>query len=205
MIYIQIKRKCVNVNISDYFKNNIFIEFNSEQLDKIKKCNNIKYDIKDKIITNIPTNIIKIVFEKRFNLNIQSYLHSNIYVIYFGSEFNQEVNNLPAKLEQLFFGINFNQKVNNLPLGLKKIFFGYEFNQSVDMLPESLELISFAGCFNQDISNLPFGIKHIRILGYIFNHSIDSLPDSVEIIELNYKYHIKINKLPKNLLSKRFQ
>ena len=162
--------------------NTNIIELCLSELDIIKKCHYLEDGIKDKIITNIPTNIIKIYFDFRFNLDIQNYLHPEILMLEYGSEFNKPIDNLPLELEIL-------------KLGLK-------FNHPVSMLPESLEILYLSNQFNQDISNLPSGLKTLRLTGYKFNQSINSLPDSIdsiELIELNNDYMTEINKLPKKI------
>lgn len=206
MISIHKKRKCIKVNY--VFNNtnniNIFLKFDEEQLNQIKNCNFMEYNIRDKIIINIPANINKIVFGGWFNLNAQSYLDSNILIIKFGYEFNQEINNLPSKLKHLTLGVKFNQAINNLPLGLKKLFIGGSFNQPIDLLPESLEELLLSGCFNHFVDNLPMGLKMLYITGFAFDHSINSIPNSIEILHLHPEYRIKINKLPKKLLLIKF-
>ena len=205
MFTIRKKRKCISI---DYCFDNCnyskYISFSDEELTQIKKCNYMEYNIKNKIILNIPTNINKIVFGGWFNLDAQPFLHPNIHMIKFGYEFNQLVNNLPSELKHLTLGAKFNQLINNLPLGLKQLFIGGLFNQPVDMLPESLEIIFLSGCFNQSVDNLPIGLKILTITGLGFTHSIDSLPDSIEFLRLNPKFICKINKLPKKLISIKF-
>lgn len=205
MISLEKKRKCVKIYYNFYnHDNELFLEFNNDQLDQIKKCIYMEYKIKDKIIKNIPTNINKIVFGGWFNLDAQPYLHSNIQMIKFGYEFNQLVNNLPSKLKHLTLGVKFNQSIDNLPNGLKKLFFGGNFNQPINMLSESLEIIYLSGGFNQPVDNLPNRLKMLIINGFAFNHSIDSLPDSIEFLQLHPQYKIPIIKFPKKLLLIKF-
>jgi hypothetical protein len=201
MITLSKKRKYVSVNycFDNPLNPNTIIEFNKEHLEKIKKCNCIGYKIKNKIISNIPENIIKIIFGGCFNLDVQPYLHQGIHTLKFGHEFNLPVNNLPSNLIHLTLGAKFNRPVNNLPSGLKYLYFGGSFSYPVDMLPESLEIIYLSGNFNYPVNNLPQGIKELRLLGHSFNFPIDSLPNSIEILQLHHKYKISINKLPDNL------
>lgn len=201
MIVLTAKKKCVSVNYSsnDKYDVNIIMEFDKEHLEIIKKRNCIEYKIKDKIISNIPWNIIKIIFGGWFNLDIQPYLHKDIQMIKFGLEFNQQVNNLPSNLIHLTLGSKFNQPIDNLPSGLKYLYLGCSFSHPVDMLPESLEILFLAGRFNYPVNNLPQGIKELRIIGSEFNFPVDSLPNSLEILQLHHAYKIPINKLPKKL------
>jgi hypothetical protein len=137
MFTVSKKRKIVLVycNFNDTINPNIIIEFNTEHIELIKKSNCIEYNIKNKIISNIPGNIIKIIFGGWFNLDAQPYLHQDIQMIKFGHEINQQVNNLPSNLIHLTLGAKFNQPVNNLPAGLKYLYFGGSFSYPVDMLP----------------------------------------------------------------------
>lgn len=57
---------------------NKFVELTQKQFVIISKYNCITIEIDDKIITNIPENIIYIKFGEKFNLDFQPYLHSGI-------------------------------------------------------------------------------------------------------------------------------
>jgi hypothetical protein len=89
---------------------------NNEEIKQILKCDFMEYNVMNDIITNIPQNIKKILFNNEFNSDIQPYLHSEITNIRFGYSFNQNVDNLPYELIYLTFGRLFNKPVNNLPL-----------------------------------------------------------------------------------------
>jgi hypothetical protein len=184
--------------------NSNFIEFNKEELELFKKCNFLKYNITNKkIITNIPTNIIKINFNY-LDQDIQPFLHSEIKMLDFGFDYNYPVDNLPSKLEFLRLGPNFNHPINNLPTSIKTIILsGTMFNYTVDLLPESLETLVLPGNYNQPLNCLPSNLKILRINTKEFNQSINSLPDSIEILHLNNNYNVDIDKLPKKL--KTFQ
>jgi len=182
----------------------ILIEFNQEQLEQINKSKYMEYNIRNNIITNIPTNIIKIQFGGWFNMNIQTFLHPQINLLIFGFKFNLQIDNLPSKLKHLSLGASFNHQVNNLPQELHTIIFGGNFNQSIDMLPESIIYIYLSGGFNHSINNLPIGLKKLTLTGIFFKHSIDLIPDSIEILVLHPKYELEINKLPKKLIAIKF-
>jgi hypothetical protein len=197
---ITITKKKKNFKVECEFDNsNSLIEFNQIQLEQISRCNYIEYNIKHSIITNIPSNIKKIVFGSHFNKNIQPFLHPAINLLNFGYEFNLPIDNLPTELKKLILGVKFNQKVDNLPLGLEMIIFAGIFSQPIDMLPHSIKYIYLSGRFNQNIDNLPLGLVKIFLTGYNFSYPIDSLPDSVEIIKLNPIYKTEIKKLPTQL------
>jgi hypothetical protein len=200
MITIHKKRKNCQVYFHDEADTE-FLSFEPEQLVMISKCVSIEYNIKNKIILNIPENITSIIFSGWFNLDIQPYLHPHIKSLKFGFDFNQSMDNLPNDLEYLTLGAKFNQTINNLPLGLKTLIIGGIFSQTVDMLPENLEVLYLSGGFSHFIDNLPIGLKTLRLLGYSFNQPIDSLPNTIEILQLNPKYKRPIYKLPSNLKS----
>lgn len=200
MITIHKKRKNCQVYFHDKTDTE-FLSFEPEQFVMISKCVSIEYNIKDKIILNIPENITSIIFGGWFNLDIQPYLHPHIKLLKFGFEFSQSVDNLPSGLEHLTLGVKFNHPVNNLPLGLKTLIIGGGFSQSVDMLPETLEVLYLSGVFSHSVDNLPIGLKTLRLLGYSFNQPIDSLPDTIGVLQLNPKYELPIYKLPSNLKS----
>ncbi len=204
MIQLHTKRRCCYINEHCNKFNTEFIEFDLKNLKQIEKCYLIEYKICRTIITNIPLNIIKIIFCGWFNVDIQPFLHSEFNSLEFGHEFNQLVDNLPLKLKHLVLGDRFNQSVNNLPQQLESIIFGGGFNQPVDMLPESLQMIYLSGKFNHPVNNLPTKLKKITLSGFKFNHTINTLPDSVEMLVLNPGYNLKIDKLPKNLTLIKF-
>lgn len=178
--------------------NNKFVEFTQEQLDKISNYKGIIIGIDDKIITNIPKNIISVRFGWRFNLDPQPYLHSKIKYLKFKHKFNLPINNLPENLECLVLGNAFNHPVNNLPWTLKSLCFCNSFNQNIDMLPDGLEILYLPNCFNRPILNLPPGLKDLK-LGSNFSHFVDFLPNTIENLELWIGYDLPIYNLPKNL------
>ena len=69
--------------------------------------------------------ITNIIFN--FNEVLEPYFQdANITHLIFGEKFNQQVNNLPKKLNYLLFGgynSDFNQPINNLPINLKYLVF----------------------------------------------------------------------------------
>jgi hypothetical protein len=214
MIQINKKGKTINVDINYNYKDDILL-FSSEQLEQIKKSHILHYNIKTKIIYNIPPNILNIQFCSNFNIDILNYLHPNIKYLAFGNEFNKQVDNLPLKLVNLQFGREFNQNITNLPFEIKRLVFGYNFNQNVDYLPEGLEQLIFGHEFNQSIDNIPISIKYINFgnkfiypitnlslnvnLEQIyfcetskFNHDILILPPNIKMISLPCEYSSKI-------------
>lgn len=197
MLVISKRRK--NCKIITQNKTDKFLSFEPEQITQISKCTSMEYKIRNEIIINIPLNILSIVFDKNFNLDIQPYLHSNIKLLKFGLYFGLPIDNLPIYLEHLELGSNFNQKIDNLPTRLKILIIGKGFSQSINMLPETLEILSLSGNFNYPIDNLPIGLKTLRLAGCSFDYSIDLLPDTIETLELNVHYRKPINKLPKKL------
>jgi hypothetical protein len=129
------------------------------------------------------------------------------YTYYDSSDFNKEINNLPANLYTLYFHSKslFNQSIDNLPIELNTLNLGICFNQPIDNLPPNLHTLIFYiySLFNQLINNLPTNLYLLK-LPYKYNNIIKNLPNTLHTIYINenYKYindlikiypHIKFN------------
>ncbi len=69
----------------------------------------------------------------------------------------------PSNIESIYFGSQFNQPVNNLPPNLKKLKIGRDFCQSLKNLPSSIEHIELYNNYNNTIDNLPTNIKYLTL------------------------------------------
>jgi len=170
--------------------------------------------LKSKLLNN---NYKKIIFAD-YDLNndlFEKYKNNDFNDLrYFGSQFNQSINNLPSGITHLTFSYYFNQSVNNLhpkgcsknstdgccsccPSSITHLTFGYKFNQSVDNLhPKGCSKNSTIGC----CSCCPSLITHLTFDYYSkFDQSLNNLPIFTEFIKLPKNYNNKIYNIPKSL------
>jgi hypothetical protein len=181
---------------------------------KIFKMHPLSRDV-DRISFNRPTSlknisciedlhrlsIDEISFTNKFNGKVD--LFSNIKTIFFGSDFNQNVDNLPDTVKEINFGARFDQKVDNLPSSVTSLSFGSCFNQSVDHLPQSLENLSFGSYFNNEVNNLPPSLKSLSF-NHSFNKDVNNLPAGITSICFYGNFNRPVNNLPPSLITLKF-
>jgi hypothetical protein len=82
-------------------------------------------------------------------------MFSNLLILIFCTQSDQEIKVLPNSLTTLTFGDNFNQKIkpNVLPNSLQSLTFGDNFDQEIkkSVLPTSLTTLTFGWNFNQEL------------------------------------------------------
>ena len=63
---------------------------------------------------------------------------------------------LPNNIEELYFGYNFNLELNDLPSSIKIISFDYKskYNKELNNLPKSLEKIYLPEKYDKEIKNI---------------------------------------------------
>ena len=139
------------------------------------------------------------VYTQNLTASIPPLLPHNLY---FGTDFNQPVDNLPPNLKHLEFSDSFNP-VKHLPHGLTHVTFGMKFNCSVDHLPSSLLHLHFGIYFNHPLDHLPPSLMELRFPEYspIFNHSLELLPSTITSLNIPFSFNQTINKLPHSLTS----
>jgi hypothetical protein len=143
-----------------------------------KSLNNLPDSIEEINILNYSCNITKFPKELKkltishFNKKIGCYEHEEtklmipegIFYLSLGSQFNQELDDLPQSLTYL---------------DLSK---ASDFNKSLDCLPLNLEILEISSRYNKTISNLPPGIKKIIIFNENQKKLITKIPFDCEII-----------------------
>ena len=135
-------------------------------MDYITKDNTIIFvpHFNNDLDINLLSNFNKLIFSD-YEINdrlFEAYESENLNkFVFFGNQFNQEVNMLPQEITHITFGWHFNQKVNNLPRNITHLTFGCKFNQEVNNLPQSITYLTFGIHFNQEVNNLPQYITHI--------------------------------------------
>lgn len=67
---------------------------------------------------------------------------NQVQCIYFGSDFNHQVDNLPNELKFVYFGAHFNQPINNLPDSVEEIRISQFYNCKINKLPKSLKVFN---------------------------------------------------------------
>jgi hypothetical protein len=135
-------------------------------------------------IDKLPQSLIHLKFGNNFNMGVDN-LPPNIQYITFGEKFNMSVDNLPQNIVSLSFGNRFNKPINNLPFALEHIEFGTDFQQSTDLLPQKIDNILFGGIVPQ-LENLPYSVKTIDV-----NTSYGDTFCNINFIP----FHIKLIKL----------
>lgn len=126
----------------------------------------------------IPDHIKCLHFDDCFNQALtygpddQSMIPPNVEGIYFGSYFNQPINNvIPPNTKVIFFGSQFNQPINGcIPNGIITLRFGYSFNQDISDLPVSLVCLV-----------LSYDFKRYTNLEHLVNLKLVYVPNSFNI------------------------
>ena len=195
----------------DIISNYNIIIFNDYKLDIKQNYDNFYTKYEDDIYCEILNN-----YRGPFNDN-----DNNKYILsrsYYGSIFNQSIDNLPLSVTHLTLGYNFSQPINSLPSSLTHLTFGGEFNHPIDNLPSSLTHLTLGYLFDQPIDNLPPTLTHLTLgnnfnqpvdllpsglthlsLGGIFNRPIDNLPSALTHLILSFNFNQPINNLPSGL------
>ncbi len=198
----------LNKNINIPFGKKIF--FNTVKILTFDKKSKFNYNIGG---VNLPQNIKKISFGKKFNKNIDK-LPDSIEVIEFckNARFNLNIKKYPANLKEIYFGDFFNYSIHNMPPNVRIIYFSNnsKFNADIEYPPE-LEKITFGRAFNKDITpiflckklkeikfhiyaqfNLPIYAESLSLkkiyFGASFNNSIDMINcEALRSIEFHNK------------------
>ena len=158
---------------------------------------NKKFD--NKIIKNIPKQIIGIKFNFYFNQPIDN-LPNNITHLTLKWYFNQRIDNLPNSITHLILGEEFNQPIDNLPNNIKFLKLRDQFNQPIDNLPNSITELEIGRKFNQRVDNLPNNLTSLYFFyGSDFNQPVDNLPNNLTRLTLRDKFNQPIDNLPNNL------
>jgi hypothetical protein len=113
------------------------------------------------------------------------------YYIYDDKPINDEMIEEMKNYKKIFFGSNYNQPIDNLPNTITHLIFGYNFNQSLDNLPSSIRSIYFDvnNKFIHPIDKLPEGLVELDLSSCInFNNPVNKLPTSLEILKLGCEF-----------------
>ena len=87
--------------------------------------------------------------------------------VYYDCNEELDENFKTSKITYLYFGKDFNQPVDNLPASLTHLEFGSYFNKSVDFLPSSLEELEiYNEDYSHDLMNLPVSLKKLSVPCY---------------------------------------
>lgn len=130
------------------------------------------------------TNLDKtnICFADCFNHPVNNKLPTILIKLVFGREFNQNIDHLPQKLQYLSLGFNFNQPINNLPHTLTFLSLTGNFKHNFDFLPESLITLDIKRLINNiKINDLPSGIQKIIVKAGKENNINKIYKDKIEI------------------------
>lgn len=217
----------------DYYISNDVVYFMKQFIKPLEEFNDIISNPKIKIldftrcesnpdITGIPSNIIKLVFGRKFNQplgdlpnsikeidmsksNQFNYsldnLPSNLLILKLSLNYSEPLNNLPESLEYLELGSEYNKPLENLPSGLKTLRMSGRFNQPLRNLPNQLTVLELSDCYDQTISELPLNLKSLRMCFNISRPELtETLPSNLEILTVfNYRTKLHIEFIPSSL------
>lgn len=164
----------------------------------------------------IPNKVIKVSFESNPLEELYYPLEKappsypdTLKKITFGSNYTDDVDNLPKSLTHLILGAKFNHSLTNLPNGLiyLEISSKYSytiFDQSIDNLPPHLTHLILPTSFKHPIDNLPSSLLYLKFeqksfIKSEFNHPINNLPHSLTLLILPNEYNHPIEYLPNSL------
>lgn len=161
----------------------------------------------DKEITDINASSLKYLFISNLK-SFQPATVLNLETLVLDGGFNRPIDMFQTTLPNLkilILGNYFDQNVDALPNRLEQLTLGARFKQSVDKLPATLKILHTGMMFNQPINNLPALTKlelgHGYGYGYIQSGvgSLDAVPDTVEVLSIQCCKNIIWTKLPKAL------
>ncbi|KAK5574629.1 hypothetical protein RB653_009882 [Dictyostelium firmibasis] len=155
-------------------------------------------------------------FEIRINKKEQllnSKYRDYIKELYYFSNENIYLGDIPSSVESLTFGDYFNQVLSegSIPSSVKSLTFGYCFNQvlSEGLIPSSVKSLTFGHSFNQVLSagSIPSSVKSLTF-GYCFNQelSAESIPSSVKSLTFGNDFNqvLSARSIPSSVKSLTF-
>jgi hypothetical protein len=98
-----------------------------------------------------------------YRFNQQFDIPLNIKILYLNCNNRYIIDYLSNNIEELYFGKNFDLELNDLPSSIKKIIFNKQsiYNKPLNNLPKSIELLELSPEYNIQIINIPTQLKKI--------------------------------------------
>lgn len=156
---------------------------------------------------SLPTTITELtMYSTPRSSYIDLYFHlyhiTQLHTLCYTGRSRVNLKSLPTTIIELYFGTCFNQPVNNLlPKNLQKLGFGVDgdsyFNKPVENLPATLTWLDLGSRFNCNTSKWPPSLKKLHITGY--THSLIKLPPTLEFLKLGSQFPHTLEFLPEKL------